>query len=184
MQTDSLTLWTWQLPHWDITSEPLDPTRREEAWGADMAERLSPHYKRLCAELGTKDFVWCYTSFKHWAQLEVRRLWVLEVPDTLVFRFTDSAVWETIIGERTDDEQRREAWQSLFLTPAEAMPRIGNGTDRSVVPLLKVPICPDWVIDKSRFNRGPAAHARNLEDLPTSKEEALNLRPKWWREHL
>lgn len=176
---EALRLWTWQLPDWDITSQKRDAARVAEAWGEDTAERLQPLYEKLYRELGTADLVWCLAHYKHWRQLEVRRLWVLDVPQGRVFRYTDSRAWKEMVDtsdRSAEDAAKSPAWHRLFLDEGEARRRIAAGEAGSVVPLLTVPIPRAWVVDSARSNKGTHDADARFADLPTSEDEARSFR--------
>ena len=175
-------LWTWHLPDWDITCQRRDLSRMAEASGEDIARILRPLYERLHREVKTEGFIFCCMRYEHWRQLEVRRLWVLDVPTHQVFKYMDSCAWEAIrkTAKRSKEEAlEARAWDSLFLSEEEALSRLSSGRAASVVALLRVPIATGWVIDKTRFNMGTRAPASKTgyEDLPTSESEA-----RWCRQ--
>ena len=170
-------LWTWQLPDWDITCQPRDCARMADAWGHETAADLAVPYVRLYDELGTSNIIWCFALYRHWLGLDVRRLWVLDVPSAAVLRFTDSPCWAALIRHKMPEEQ---AWRSLFLDEEEAFSRIAAGRADTVVPILRVPVTRAWVTDKSRFNtwsrrRGPLLEVP-YHELPTSEKEARDCR--------
>ena len=174
-----LTLWTWQSPDWDITRQCHDSSRMEEAWGKETADRLRPHYERLYKELGTENFLFCFTRYAHWAQLEIRRLWKLHVPTSGVFQYQDSDMWESLVQSSGPKKvSKQEAWSSMFLDPGEALCRIASDARADkIVPLLRVPVPAAWVCDRQRFNKGPRSGLRaNYENLPTSENAARRFR--------
>jgi hypothetical protein len=118
---------------------------------------LHPLYKRLHGELDTEDFVFCYTIYVYWHKTPIRRLWVLDVPYTAVIRYTDSDSWDRLY-DLSDKSPALLAgssdWNTLFLDDTEARNRIETGGPL-VIPLIQVPISPDWVACKARFSKGP-----------------------------
>jgi len=177
-----LGLWTWQLARWHITAQRRDPAAILEAWGAEMAEILKPLYERLYQELGTQDFVWCFTKYEHWKQLEVRRLWELDVPRDDVLRYIDSPVWQGLINlaKRSPAKVANATdWGRLLLEEEEALRRMSAESGGDVEPLLRVPIDASWVIDNRKFNKGPDYSNAALADLPTCENEAKRCRREW-----
>lgn len=143
-----------------------------------MATRLSDPYQRLHDKLHTSDYVWCFTEYKHWDKELIRRLWVLELPAEAVLAYTDSGIWEDIVEERFDGKPEDVAWSQVLVESAEGLRRIEARKDHGIVPLVRVPVAPHYVVDRTRFNCGPnvLAHAKRYENLPKSLEEAARYR--------
>ncbi|GEM_PF-1636893 len=189
MTNPPLRLWTWQLPNWDLTCERRDPERLCDAWGNELAGELKPLYAKLFQTIGTDNFIWCSPLYEHWAQWEVRRLWVLNVQRSMVLRYICDRTWEKL---RHDARSKRESledfapWHSLFLSESVASDIIASDKMQDdlrkrsgVSVLLVLPISAAWVVDRTRFNMGPGVLNPldiRYEDLPTEESEAKRLR--------
>src|SRR5687768_11129692 len=66
--------------------------------------RITEHYPRLYAMLGTDRFIWCQTERPDWWEVDDSRSysnwWELEIPREGVVRFVDTIFWNYIIGGR------------------------------------------------------------------------------------
>ncbi|NLX12902.1 MAG: hypothetical protein GXY44_04505 [Phycisphaerales bacterium] len=171
--TNDIKLWTWQLPDWDITRQKRDLSYIEEAWGEYTANRLRTLYDRLHRKLGTEEFLFCTTQYTYWAQLEIRRLWVLDVPREKVFCYISSPMWEALVSQNFCMVTEEEAWQNLILDDDKMMTRTTSGQMKDIDPLIKVPIHSEWVVDNTKGNMGKGnmgivrASRSRYEDLPT-----------------
>jgi len=183
------TLYTWQLPDWDITKENRDPSKGPLRWEEDTWDRLQPLYKKLEEKVGTLDFLWCYPAYEYWKQYKISRLWVLDVPSLEIFKFFDSKIWEVMFDCVDNNKQPEDIhWDQLIVEKSEGIKMLSSGNKNDITPVILVPISPlIRVIDKSRFNKGPNHSNARYEDLPTSVCEAKkcrNERPKpgSWRQ--
>ena len=150
-EVQTIRLWTWQLPDWDIRCEARDPTRGAEAWGNQTWLRLQALYPGVEALAGTSDVVWCCTRYEYWGQLDRRRLWELGVPISHVLAYVDSHVWNSVLfAQDFSTVSENEAWRRLLLPSEKALRALG-----SVTPLLRVPLRSEWVRNCDRISRGP-----------------------------
>lgn len=166
-------LWTWQCPDWDITAQPRDASRMQKAWGEHSGPSLAPLYDRLHEELGTDQFLFCFTRYEHWLE-GVRRLWVLDVPTHSILRYKDSPSWEALLKlSRCDGSAVPSApeWDTLFVDESSALSRIDSG-ERNVIPLVAVPISRDCVTCNKKFNKGRRYPDAPYKELPDSEEAA------------
>lgn len=178
MSVETLKLWTWQLPQWNITVEKRDLSKVETAWGEDTAGELNAIYGRLHQMLQETNFIFCYTHYEYWSQLEIRRLWVLDVPLPSIFKYTNSEVWEQLLRDyRACGITQDGNWSNLFSDPHVALQEIEKSSPKSslstrrstnqvkIIPLLKVPINKNWVQDSSKCSQGLAYNVA-YEKLP------------------
>jgi hypothetical protein len=182
------TLYTWQLPDWDITKEKRDPSKGPLRWGGDTWARLQPLYKKLEEKVGTLEFLWCFPAYKHWNHSEIYRLWVLDVPSSKIFHVLDSEIWETMVQAVLNNRQPEHiSWDNLIVERSEGIEKLVAGNNDDITPLVLVPLRTSiQVIDNSKFNKGHRADAK-YEDLPTSECEAKRCRdegpkPGSWRQ--
>lgn len=169
-------LYTWQGPNWDITKENRDPSYGPLSWKDDW-DRVQPLYLELFKRVGTSHFVWCYHAYKHWKRYEIRRLWVLKVPSSMIFKILDYELWYTMyedVGEQT--QLNKYDWDKLFVERSEGIEKISAGNN-NISLLIRVPLCTSiQVIEKNRFNEGSGGRALKYEDLPTSVSDAERYR--------
>jgi len=182
------TLYTWQLPDWDITKEKRDPSKGPLRWEEYTWDKLQSLYKKLEEKVGTLDFLWCYPVYEHWRQTEISRLWVLDVPSSKIFHFLDSGIWAKMLQAIENNEQPEDAsWDKLIVKRSEGIESLSAGNNDAITPLVYVPLCTSiQVIDKSRLNKGPRYTNAQYDDLPTSVCEAKKCRdegpkPGDWR---
>src|SRR6056297_1534065 len=100
---DFIELYTWQSPEWDIVNEKRDPSKGHSVWG-DIYDDLRFLYEKLGKIVGTQDFIWCDPEYKHWCQLEIRKLWVLKVPIAEVFHFLDDSLWSKLLQNKAENK--------------------------------------------------------------------------------
>ena len=182
-------LYTWQNPDWDITKEKRDPSYGPQRWG-DTWDKLQLLYDKLEKEIGTLDFVWCFTKYEYWFD-DLRRLWVLDVPSSKIFQFLDSNIWEAMRQSVEVDKQPEDiCWNQLLVERSEGIKRLSAGNNSNITPLVRVPLCTSIrVDDRPKFSTGPAIPVIPVkyEDLPTSEVEAKKCRDegyqrKSWRQ--
>ena len=179
--SQTIGLWTWQLPDWDLTTQRRDLALVQEAWGSHMGQILESLYPGLHQVVGSSDFVFCFMHYEHWAQLELRRLWVLDVPSNAVLGYIRADQWKTLVDSRDAGIPNEKPWENLLLTPEEVQAFLSDGRMHELTALLPVPITEEWVVCKSKFNLGPKAAGSPLgafERLPTSIEDAKAFREK------
>jgi len=138
-------------------------------WGPRVWQALERLYPKLQAELSLRESVWCYLQYTHWKGLEVRRLWVLNVPDDRVYLLNATA-WDVLLHQKFSAMSEKDAWNRLMV-PNEAE------DDRTA--LAPLPILREWVDDKTRFNKGPDVSNAPYEELPDSLEAARAYRLAW-----
>jgi len=183
-------LYTWQNPDWDITKEKRDPSYGYQRWG-DTWDKLQLLYDKLEKEIGTLDFVWCFTGYytknNHWMD-DISRLWELSVPSSKIFQFLDSNIWEAMRQSVEVDKQPEDiCWNQLLVERNEGIKRLSAGNNGNITPLVLVPLCTTIrVDDRSKFSTGLAIPVK-YEDLPTSECEAKRCRDegyqrKFWRQ--
>jgi hypothetical protein len=176
-------LYTWQLPHWDVTREKRDHSKGSQGWGEDTWKQLRPLYTKLKEKVGTLDFLWCFPAYEHWNKYEIRRLWVLDVPSSKIFRFIDSNVWEAMIQNALNNQQPAvRCWDRLIVERNVGMKRLSREDNGNITPLVHVPLSPSiLVVDNSKFNKGTADPYAPYKDLPTSECEAMKCREEEYR---
>ena len=181
-------LYTWQNPDWDITKEERDPSKCSQRWG-DIWKNLQLLNKKLEKKIGTLDFLWCFAEYEHWKQLDISRLWVLDVPSTEIFHFLDSNLWAKMLQDIENNEQPEDiSWDKLIVERSEGVEKLSARNNDDITPLVCVPLCTSiQVVDKSRFNKGPRYTDAKYKDLPTSECEAKRYRdegpkPGDWRQ--
>ena len=134
-------LYTWQNPDWDITKEKRDPSKCPQRWG-DIWDNLQLLYKKLEKKIDTLDFLWCFAEYVHWKQLDISRLWVLDVPSLGIFHFLDSEIWGTMVQDVNNDKQPEEtSWDKLIVERSEGIKRLSAGNNTDITPLVLVPLC-------------------------------------------
>ncbi len=162
-----------------MTTEKRDLRFIEKAWGSDrnMTQRLRVLYVRLHCLIGTQQFVFCYLDYRHWRQCEVRRLWVLNAPKKEVLRYIRSGLWHKLLQPDAGPSEEK-IWPDLFLSDEEVRGLDVSARGDGVQALLHLPVKVGWVVDKSKFNMGPAVSDQhsNYDSLPTSIEEAKRYR--------
>jgi hypothetical protein len=129
-------------------------------------DRLVELYAQLRPRLTMKSFIWCYCQYTHWVASEVRRLWVLDVPDDRV-QLIDGVAWDILLREKFAEMTQEEAWARL-LTP--------RPSQDDVWALIEAPVPKDWVADSTKYNMGCRFRNASYEELPVSIEVAQSCR--------
>ena len=94
---ETVRLLTWQGSGFDICSGEARYDRRKARYYNDPdLPGAKEAYERLFRELGTDQFVWCYTREPCPPDKGTRR--ALRVPVACVLRFVDSLAWNRILG--------------------------------------------------------------------------------------
>lgn len=176
----SFRLYTWQNPDWDITKEKRDPSKGLQDWGKDTWDRLQPLYKKLEKKVDTCDFVHCFAEYEHWKQSKIRKLWVLDVPSSVIFKCLDSDIWEKMVQDVLNNIQPNDmSWDKLIVEISEGIRKLSTGNNADITPLVLVPLSRSiQVISNNRFNKGPNYPNAKYEDLPTSECEARRNRKR------
>lgn len=175
MPQDLITLYTWQHPVWDITKEKRDTSKTSQAWKETWVV-LQPLYNKLEEKIGTPDFLFCFAEYKYWME-EVRKLWVLDTPNSEIFKFLDSKTWETMIKDTGNNKQPDDtSWDKLIVERSEGIKRLSAGNNSNITPLIRVPISPLIKVLDNRISIGPKHLKYDYKKLPTSEYEAKRVR--------
>ncbi len=171
MPQDLITLYTWQHPVWDITKEKRDPSKGPQAWKEKWVV-LQPLYSKLEEKIGTPNFLFCLAEYEYWMD-EVRKLWVLDTPNSEIFEFLDSKTWETMIKDTQNNKQPEDIyWNQLIVERSEGIKRLSAGNNSNITPLIRVPISPLIKVLDKRISIGPKDLKYDYKKLPTSECEA------------
>ena len=172
---DSITLYTWQHPVWDITKEKRDLSYGPQRWG-DKWDKLQLLYEKLEKKIGTPDFLFCFAEYEYWMD-EVRKLWVLDTSNSEIFKFLDSKIWETMIEDTKNNKQPEDtSWDKLIVERSEGIKRLSAGNNSNITPLIRVPISPLIKVLDNRISKGPKDLKYDYKKLPTSEHEAKRFR--------
>jgi len=169
-------LYTWQLPDWDITREHRDPSKGFQAWRGDTWPRLQLLYSKLEERIGTPDFLFCFAEYEYWME-EVRKLWVLDTPNSEIFKFLDSKIWNKMYQDACNNKQPDDIyWNQLIVERSEGIKRLSAGNNSNITPLIRVPISPLIKVLDNRISIGPEHLKYDYKKLPTSEYEAKRVR--------
>lgn len=175
MPQDLITLYTWQNPEWDITKEKRNPSKGPQVWKEEWVV-LQPLYNKLEEKIKTRDFLFCLAKYEYWME-EVRKLWVLNVPSSKIFKFLDSKTWERMIEVTKKNKQPENVyWNQLIMERSEGIKRLSAGNNSNITPLIRVPISPLIKVLDNRISIGPEHLKYDYKKLPTSEYEAKRVR--------
>ncbi|MBP7937534.1 MAG: hypothetical protein KA354_23075 [Phycisphaerae bacterium] len=175
-----MNLWTWQSPDFSLLDGHVEPTKSPYA---DTVSTAPDAYRKLARCLSTDQIIWCHTLPGQHIRIPGFSMveWVLDVPPEEIMGFTDSLVWNRILGikcglPRSWHFKWRQAARELHphdpdkwdeyekAQEAEFWERpppdggwwkalcVDGRADENVVALVRHPLKPEWVLKQQHWS--------------------------------